>query len=150
MRYDWKLQNKKINRTWGKLNLVYFISFEIEKTFVYINKWWMEGQSAVSHIIVFVFMTVTRLYMWCNVLSFDELVLWETVQFPIVTMFLLSPWVEDAQDKYSEAHDALGVPPLQVGGCQDWFLCVDNHHGCLVLYLQGGRWGGRNLLEDAQ
>ncbi|TNN88256.1 hypothetical protein EYF80_001472 [Liparis tanakae] len=25
-----------------------------------------------------------------------------------------------------------------VGGCQDWFLVADNHHGCLVLYLQRG------------
>lgn len=63
---------------------------------------------------------------------------------------LILPWVQDAQDKYSEPHDALGVPPLQVWGRQDGFLCADDHHSCLVLHLQGGQCGGCDLLEDTQ
>lgn len=60
------------------------------------------------------------------------------------------PGVEDAQDKYHQSHNTLGVPPLQVRRCQDWLLCANDHHSCLVLDLQGGQRGGHDLMEDAQ
>lgn len=60
------------------------------------------------------------------------------------------PGVQDAEDKYGQAHDALGVPPLQVGGRGDRFLRADDDDCRMILHLQGGNGWSRHLLNDAK
>lgn len=60
------------------------------------------------------------------------------------------PGVQDAENKYSQAHDALGVPPLQVGGGGDRFLRADDDDCRLVLHLRRGDGWSRHMLNDAQ
>lgn len=72
------------------------------------------------------------------------------ILFKIFPGVISLPWVQNAQDKYSKPHNALGIPPLQIRGCQDRFLCADDHHSCLVFHLNRGHCGGCDLLEDTQ